>query len=247
MGCFSSVCIVSKLPIYGHSIVGIPLSRQPYSGIACYPDAFWQLDGFPFYGDNDDYGRIENYEDKKYHKLNIKRYGEITEELIDDWCQPKGDKSMMFIHRPIWDELMKRWLGFAEAFYKELMERENFRWNGSVSREKFEETLKKLPAKKRKELKALIPADRKSPTFGHEGIGISHNFSEWCNKNYSPLIKTGLLDLIALNLSCKDTHTLFLSTYTVGEQISDWKEEASWTKFVAQFAASERKRRVKDC
>jgi hypothetical protein len=42
MGCFSTNCAVSKLPIYGHPVVGIPISKNPYVGtrrIACYPDA----------------------------------------------------------------------------------------------------------------------------------------------------------------------------------------------------------------
>lgn len=254
MGCFSTNCAVSKLPIYRHPVVGIPISRNPHVDtrrVACYPDADWQIDGFPFFGVNDEYGRIENFEDGKYHTLNVKKYGKITEDMMTSWSQPdaknKEATSIMFIHRPIWNELIKRHMGLAKKVYAEALERDNqFKL---IEQESYKKTFgkkMKTEEEKKKFQKYLADLIYKVPTFQHDGTGFSYEFAKWCNKNYTPLIKRALIDLLAFSESCWTTHTLFAAPFTIGPQISNWKEEASWTQFVAQFAAAMRKERVDD-
>jgi len=162
--------------------------------------------------------------------------------MIDEWSQPEGDKSIMYIHRPIWDELMVRWTDQAKLIYKEYMKqaveeshREQKVWKKSIER---------LPGKGLEDMLGKLM--RKIPAFRHDGIGISFNFAQWCNEHYQPLMKKALLDLVALSISCTYTHTLYASPWTLGEQISDWKEEAKWHKFVAKFAAEECKKRKED-
>jgi hypothetical protein len=241
MGCFSSVCAVSKLPIYGHPIVGIPLLKNKSTRrTACYPNADWELDGFPFFGENDGYGRIEDFEKGKYHKLNLARYGVIPKEMIDQWSQPQGDQSIMYIHRSIWDQLMVRWSDQATIFYKDLMKMA--KEEGGREQEIWKKTIKRLP-----DLEDMLDkVMRKVPAFRHDGIGISFNFSQWCNEHYQPAMKKALLDLVTLSISCTYTHTLYASPWTLGEQISDWKEEAKWQKFVAKFASETYKKQKEE-
>lgn len=254
MGCFSTNCAVSKLPIYRHPVVGIPISKNPFvysRRVACYPDADWQLDGFPFFGDNDEYGRIENFENGKYHALNLKKYEQITEDMMTSWSQPdakiKNVKSIMFVHRPIWDELIKRHIGLAKKVYAECLERGNEL--KLIEQESYKKTFKKNVKTEEEEKKFQEFLDNliyKVPSFQNDGSGFSYEFTKWCHINYNPLIKTALMELLAFSESCYATHTLFEAPSTIGSQISNWKEEASWTQFVAQFAAAERKERADD-
>lgn len=248
MGCFSCVCIVSKLPIYGHEVVGIPIIKDKYADraeegdrrIACYPNTDYYINGFPFFGENDDYGRIENYESGKYHKLNVKLFGaKGLEEKIDNWSQPTGKESIMYIHRPVWDEIQKTWRKQAAAMIKRELADDSFtRINiklaaASMTRKQFEEYEKKMK--------------KHIPDFKGEYCGIPYELTSWCNQNYDPLMDEAILDLMALDVSCLYTHTIYMPTYTIGEQISDWKAEAKWTKFLASFAGAERKKVIKEC
>lgn len=230
MGCFSCVCIVSKLPIYGHPVVGIPIRRVKVSSgrrIACYPNTDWEIDGFPFFGDNDDYGRIEDYENGPYHELNLKRYGEALSgrELMDGWCQPPGDESIMFVHRPVWDKLMRAHKKEAERIYKISLQNTNH----------FAISLRKSLRSKVLSFNG-ISILKKVPNFSSEGCGFSQPLTLWCEDNYTPEVKKALIDLLAFDISCTYTHTIFQTTYTVGEQISSWTYEAKWYKFLASFA-----------
>lgn len=239
MGCFSCVCIVSKLPIYGHPVVGIPIRKNPYPGGRCYPNADWEIDGFPFFGENDDYGRIEDYEDGSYHALNEKRYGPGLKEedhyknLMNQWCQPKGAQSIMFIHRPIWDELMKLHREDAIEHYAQSME-----YTETDSNRFIRMSAKHLPEEKREEY--INKCLKRVPYFRGEGVGISDKFLTWCQENYMDSVKEGLIDLLAFNNSCNFTHTIFMPTYTIGEQISGWSYEADWHEFIAFFAKQTR-------
>lgn len=234
MGCFSCVCIVSKLPIYGHPVVGIPIRKAKLSSgrrIACYPNTDWEIDGFPFVGDNDDYGRIEDYEDGPYHELNLKRYGEALsgEDLMRDWCQPSGDESIMFVHRPVWDKLLRTHRKEAEMVYKRSLEDTNH----------FAISLRKSLKSKAPSLND-ISILKKVPNFSSEGCEFSRPFTKWCEDNYIPDVEDALTNLLAFGISCIYTHTIFQATYTVGEQISSWNYEAKWYKFLASFAKNTR-------
>lgn len=246
MGCFSCVCIVSKLPIYGHPVIGIPIKKNPHpSRVRCYPNADWEIDGFPFFGNNDDYGRIEDYEEGPYNALNEKRYGpELKDEdhdknLMNQWCQPEGNQSIMFIHRPVWDELMNLHREDAVRHYARSME-----YTETDSNRFIKMSAKHLPEEKRQEY--LNKCLKIVPYFRGETVGFSDKFLEWCQENYTDSVKEGLIDLLAFSSSCNFTHTLFMPTYTVGEQISGWSYESEWHLFIAHFAKKTRAKFVEE-
>ena len=262
MGCFSSVCVISKLPIYECPIVGIPILKNKYTGsrVACYPGTDWELDGFPIFGENDSYGRIDQFEKGKYHKLNIARYKGMKSaddfrkdikdnfmRLITDWSQPTGNQSIMYIHLPVWEYLMKHWRKAAESLYNEEMgyAREDDASNAKIYSEimKSKESKKvKNAIQKYKNSVERISTSTKIPWFRGDSLGISFDLIKWCNKNYEDLMRDAIIDLIALSISCTFTHSLFMPTYTVGEQMSGWKEETEFHQFVADIAKKELRR-----
>jgi hypothetical protein len=233
MGCFSSVCAVSKLPIFGHPVVGIPVIKAPVSctRTACYPGTDWKICGFPFFGDNDEYGGIKNYQEGFYHKLNVKMFGkqiESDENFLRKWDTVR-DENIMFIHRSVWDKLMDEFKDRATFFYRKNLKDSN----------RFAVAMNNTHNIKENYI-------RKVPEFNHEDSGFSRNFIKWCEENYSFKVKKAVVDLLAFDISCTYTHTVYHPAHSVGVQMSDWKFETEWCDFLCKFAKEEFKKESKN-
>lgn len=134
MGSFNVACSMSSISIgYGDDIVYIPLevSKYPYkigdgNNFLIYPWCFYSPVILPVFGSYNDYGRIEDIK----RDTNVETVEAYFNEKIEDICgirerDIKPISSGMFIHRDIFDTLVKECSQVDERRKKESESKED--------------------------------------------------------------------------------------------------------------------------